>query len=116
MDTKHHTDAHKRGESRQAIKFINAVSGGSIAPGCAGGVHPIQIEQITWCTAEHKPDADTTVMLSLEGLSEPTSVGYWNGDDWIDCTGMPVTPFVTSWAHMPAGFFPALKGKHSRRT
>lgn len=88
----------------------------SQADAATKGTHPIQHEQITWCTAEHKPDADTTVMLSLEGLSEPTSVGYWNGEDWIDCTGMPVTEFVASWAHMPAGFFPALKGKHSRRT
>lgn len=106
------TDARSRGESRhehvRAVPPMRAVvSTGSRTPPTGGGVHPIQHEQITWCTAEHKPDADNTVMLSLEGCSEPTTVGYWSGQDWIDCTGMPVTPFVVSWAHMPAGFFPA---------
>lgn len=98
------------GEGRiSTSKTVNAVSQAApqIAPGHAGGVHPLtHHELIVWCNPIHKPDADTTVMLSLEGLSEPTFPGYWNGMDWIDCTGSVVTDHVTSWAHMPAGFFP----------
>lgn len=104
MDARSHGAC--RHKSLRAVPPKGAVVSTDSAPLTSGGVRPIQHEQITWCTAAHKPDADTTVMLSLDGCSEPTSVGYWDGQDWIDCTGMPVTEFVVSWAHMPAGFFP----------
>jgi hypothetical protein len=64
-------------------------------------------EIITWhVLAEHPedlPDADTTVLISLdESHDEPSWMGFYAGETWHDITGMQITD-VLAWADMPAG-------------
>lgn len=115
MDARPHDASRISSTNPITVPSVSTSRGGSVAGHQAGGVHPItHTEPLTWLAPQgthHMPDADTTVMLSLEGLSEPTFPGYWDGQDWIDCTGSVVTPHVVSWAHMPAGFFPGRKAQ-----
>jgi hypothetical protein len=61
-------------------------------------------ETITWTpVTEGLPDADTTVLLSLDGEhDEPTWIGFHDGNRWLDISGMPIQG-VIGWADMPAG-------------
>jgi hypothetical protein len=60
-------------------------------------------ETITW--RADLPDADMTVLVSLDDAdSEPTWVGFFDGERWIDATtGAPFAGNVTAWADMPKG-------------
>jgi len=61
-------------------------------------------ETITWHpVAERLPDSDITVMLAIEGVSEPTWPGFWDGRAWRYVSGGIVAGRVTDWADMPAG-------------
>lgn len=65
-------------------------------------------ETIQWVnpTPLTMPDAGDTVLLELQGDSEPTWPGYWDGIAWISSDGMPITSSVSGWAHMPKGRTP----------
>ena len=64
-------------------------------------------EKLTW-TAGTVPDADQVVLVTLDGDSDPTWVGFWDGETWIDAaTGGEFADQVVSWSPMPAGFNPA---------
>jgi hypothetical protein len=61
-------------------------------------------ETITW--KEGLPDAETTVMVSLDNShDEPTWFGFYDGETWRDVSGMPIKG-VIGWADMPAGMRP----------
>lgn len=61
-----------------------------------------QSELITWIPVEQSlPDADITVHVALANNDEPTWLGHFDGDQWIDVSGTPVE--VTHWAVMLAG-------------
>ena len=47
------------------------------------------------------PDAELTVMLSVEG-EEPWP-GYWDGEQFCWADAMPVAGAVLGWADMPKG-------------
>lgn len=67
-----------------------------------------QPEQITWVSAEHLPDVDETVLVTLLGDDEPVWLGFFDGTDWVDATtGGAFMGNVTAWAAMPRGFSPA---------
>lgn len=67
-----------------------------------------QPEQITWVSAEHLPDVDETVLVTLLGDDEPVWLGFFDGTDWVDATtGGGFMGNVTAWAAMPRGFSPA---------
>ena len=67
-----------------------------------------QPEQITWVSAEHQPDVDETVLVTLLGDDEPVWLGFFDGTDWVDATtGGAFMGNVTAWAAMPRGFSPA---------
>lgn len=62
------------------------------------------LETLVW--RKDLPDADTTVMLSLDDShSEPTWPGYYDGETWRDVSGMPIAG-VIGWADMPKGLRP----------
>lgn len=64
-----------------------------------------QPEQITWVSAEHLPDVDETVLVTLLGDDEPVWLGFFDGTDWVDATtGGAFMGNVTAWAAMPRGF------------
>lgn len=70
--------------------------------------HIRQTEQITWVSAEHLPDVDKTVQVTLIGDDEPVWIGFFDGTDWVDATtGGPFLGQVIAWADMPRGFSPA---------
>ena len=48
--------------------------------------HIRQTEQITWVSAEHLPDVDKTVQVTLIGDDEPVWIGFFDGTDWVDAT------------------------------
>lgn len=52
-----------------------------------------------WTLAGSPPDADTTVMLALS--DGEVWQGYWNGEDWIEVSGLVVTSRVKYWKHTP---------------
>lgn len=61
-----------------------------------------------WSVGARLPDADVTVMVTLEDESEPCWPGYFDGEQWIEAsTGGPFAVRVIAWADMPAGFRPA---------
>lgn len=100
-------DAQKSGERRFFSPSVS--SSAPIAPGHAGGVRPIpaQRETIVWCATGDVPDAQETVLVTLDGDDEPTWMGFHDGDVWRDaCTGAEFAGDVTSWSPMPAGFNP----------
>lgn len=69
------------------------------------------VELVTWVpVTERLPDADLTVNIALElsgnvGVAdfdgEPTFLGYWDGERWLDTSGTTVN--VTHWADMLRG-------------
>jgi hypothetical protein len=61
-------------------------------------------ELVTWTRVDDgRPDADQTVQISLdETHSEPTWFGHWDGEQWRDVAGMPITG-VLAWAPMLEG-------------
>lgn len=66
-------------------------------------------ETITWhpLATEGPPDADITVLVSVEDASEPTWLGFFDGDVWRDAaTGGKFASSVTAWADMPEGYRP----------
>lgn len=67
----------------------------------------IRTETIDWhpLATEGPPDSDIAVLMTLEGDSEPTWPGWWDGERWIDATtAAPVGSIVTAWSHMPKGY------------
>ena len=67
-----------------------------------------QSEQITWVSADHFPDVDKTVLVTLVGDDEPVWIGFFDGTDWVDATtGGSFMGEVIAWADMPRGFSPA---------
>lgn len=67
-----------------------------------------QTEQITWVSADHLPDVDQTVQVTLQGDDEPVWLGFFDGTDWVDATtGGAFMGQVIAWAEMPRGFSPA---------
>lgn len=79
-------DAQKSGERRLFSPSVS--SSVPIAPGYAGGIHPIptQRETLVWCA---------------------TWLGFHDGDCWRDaCSGGEFGGEVVSWTPMPAGFNP----------
>lgn len=51
------------------------------------------------------PDADTDVIVFFQAGG--STLGAWDGERWIDCTGMPLNqenPFdrVIAWADFPS--------------
>lgn len=67
-----------------------------------------QTEQITWVSAEHLPDVDQTVQVTLLGDDEPVWLGFFDGTGWVDATtGGEFMREVIAWAEMPRGFSPA---------
>jgi hypothetical protein len=61
-------------------------------------------EVVTWTpVAAGLPDSDLTVQVALTGHDEPTWLGYFDGEGWIDIEGMPLGDAVTHWAEMPKG-------------
>ncbi|MGZ3184397.1 MAG: hypothetical protein ACXU8N_18325 [Telluria sp.] len=53
----------------------------------------------SWTPASYPPDADITVMLAL--TDGEVWQGYWNGEDWIEVSGLVVTKRVKYWQHTP---------------
>lgn len=60
-------------------------------------------EVLEWHTPDQPPDADTTVLLSLEGGDDPVWLGFWDGERWWYVDGTPVLVRVVGWAHLPVG-------------
>jgi hypothetical protein len=61
---------------------------------------------LQWITVdEEMPDADLTVMLTIEGDPEPWG-GYWGGECWRDLDGMPLAgkQRVIAWAEWPEAY------------
>jgi hypothetical protein len=60
-------------------------------------------ETITWnqVSSGQLPDADLTVLVETQGCAEPVWLGYFDGSDWLDIEGTPIT--VIRWAEMPKG-------------
>lgn len=52
-----------------------------------------------WRPASTPPDADTTVMLAMN--DGEVWQGYWNGEDWIEVSGLKVSGRVKYWQHNP---------------
>lgn len=53
---------------------------------------------------ERLPDDGTTVIVEIDPNtphSEPTWIGYLDGEQWRDVSGEPIT--VVEWAEMPKG-------------
>lgn len=62
-------------------------------------------ETITWIpVASGLPDADLTVHVTLVNNEEPTWLGYFNGERWLDIDNQPVD--VIAWAEMLKGYTP----------
>jgi hypothetical protein len=61
-------------------------------------------ELITYNPPGQLPDAelDVLVCIDVEGEIE-TYEGYFDGEKWVDATGMPILQPVTAWANKPAG-------------
>jgi hypothetical protein len=64
----------------------------------------VTTETINWTApGEQMPDADTTVLIRVEGASEPVWPGYFDGGVWRYADGMPVRGRVIEWTDMPVG-------------
>jgi hypothetical protein len=63
----------------------------------------LRTEVLEWHTPDQPPDADTTVLLSLEGGDDPVWLGFWDGERWWYVDGTPVLVRVVGWAHLPVG-------------
>lgn len=60
-------------------------------------------ETITWYSvAERLPDDEQTVLIALEGDSEPVWLGFHTWDAWYLVSGAR-SGRVTHWADMPGG-------------
>jgi hypothetical protein len=63
------------------------------------------LRQITFHAPHVHPDADSSVLVSIEveGVLEVWD-GHWDGQAWIDDTrGVPFSWPVTAWAEKPDG-------------
>lgn len=62
-------------------------------------------ETITWhhLPAAKLPDSDQTVLVGLVDDSEPTWIGYHDGEDWRCVRGGLFSGQVVKWAQMPTG-------------
>lgn len=50
------------------------------------------------------PDSDITVMVALDGDSEPVWMAHFDGAAWISVSdGTDITAEVTHWADIPEG-------------
>lgn len=59
-------------------------------------------ETITW--RFDLPDADSTVLVTLEDDTEPTWFGFFDGEQWLSAsTGGTFPGRVVAWAEMPKG-------------
>lgn len=102
-------NACKRSEhDPQKRIVVGSHLGRAIAPGRAGGVRqPIHTETIVWFSPAGLPDAELTVLASLQGTSEATWPVWHDGEQWIDATtAMPLDCIVTAWTDMPEGYLP----------
>lgn len=63
-------------------------------------------EIIEWhAPADDMPDADETVLIIMGGDVE-ASMGFWDGERWLDVSAFPLGAAPLYWAHLPEG--PAL--------
>lgn len=63
-------------------------------------------ETITWvnAVAPDLPDADMTVLVEIDGESEPVWLGFFDGTAWRSVSdGDIFAGTVTGWADMPTG-------------
>lgn len=67
-------------------------------------------EVITWHdAAQHPPDADTTVLVSISGGSEPVWLGWLSAGVWrCVSSGGAIDGTVLAWADVPEGWFPGV--------
>lgn len=67
----------------------------------------IHTELLTWHRLPGQmPDADITVLLSVEGDAEAEAgvwPGYFDGEGFVWADGMRVSGAVLGWADLPAG-------------
>ena len=66
----------------------------------------VMLEALRWHPVPGKdlPDDGTTVLVELEGDSQPTWLGWMDGDTWRSVsTGDVFEGTVVGWAHLPAG-------------
>lgn len=67
---------------------------------------PIIGEIIEWIDPAHQmPDADETVLIIMGGDVE-ASMGFFDGERWLDVSAFPLGAAPIYWAHLPEG--PAL--------
>ena len=57
-------------------------------------------------TAEYPPP-DELVLASLVDSPAPVLPATFDGKQWLDVRGWPLTRTVTDWAHLPMGMHPA---------
>jgi hypothetical protein len=64
--------------------------------------------EIRWIpVSDEYPDADATVLVSIDGGSEPVWLGWSDGKRWYDaCDGDEFDGRVTHWAKLPLGVNP----------
>ena len=61
-------------------------------------------ETITWHRpAEQLPDDTITVLINIEGGSEPVWLGYRDGRRWREVGSDLIAGGVVAWAHLPKG-------------
>lgn len=60
-------------------------------------------ELITWTPATTLPDSDETVLIAIDGESEPIWIGYHDGEQWLLADGAEIVGTVTHWARFPEG-------------
>lgn len=64
---------------------------------------PIVTEIIEWIDPAYAmPDADETVLIKSSFDSE-TSMGFFDGDRWLDVSAFPLGNPPVYWAHRPEG-------------
>lgn len=66
---------------------------------------PFITDYTTWrATRQGEPDADTTVHIYVpDDQAEPVWLGYFDGEQWYDVSGLPLGDRVTWWAPMLDG-------------
>jgi hypothetical protein len=62
-------------------------------------------ETITWhhLPAAKLPDSDQTVLVGLSNDSEPSWIGYHDGEAWRQIDHASFSGQVVKWADMPGG-------------
>ena len=65
---------------------------------------PVTVEWIP-VTAEYPPPEEL-VLASLVDSPAPVLPATFDGKQWLDVRGWPLTRTVTHWAHLPMGMHP----------